>query len=101
MNYPKYSSPFRVGEYYIFSKNEGLQNQSVYYIQKGTVKLAVLSKTGKEAVVGILGPGAFFGEGCLAEQPRRMATASAMSAATILAVAKPQMLRLLHEQGVP
>jgi len=70
----------------------------VYYIQKGTVKLAVLSKKGKEAVVGILGAGAFFGEGCLAGQPRRMATASAMSAATLLVVDKPQMVRLLHEE---
>jgi CRP-like cAMP-binding protein len=80
----------------VFSQGDAATH--VHYIQKGTVKLAVLSKTGKEAVVGILGAGAFFGEGCLAEQPRRMATASAMSAATILAVEKPQMLRLLHEQ---
>ena len=80
----------------IFSQGDAATH--VHYIQKGTVKLAVLSKTGKEAVVGIIGPGAFFGEGCLAEQPRRMATASAMSAATILSVAKPQMLRLLHEE---
>src|SRR3982751_5273401 len=60
----------------------------VFYVQKGTVKLSVLSKGGKEAVVGILSPGDFFGEGCLAGQPRRMATAVAMSAATILAVEK-------------
>ena len=80
----------------VFSQGDAAAH--VHYIQKGTVKLAVLSKTGKEAVVGILGPGAFFGEGCLAEQPRRMATASAMSAATILAVEKAQMLRLLHGQ---
>ena len=80
----------------VFSQGDAATH--VHYIQKGTVKLAVLSKTGKEAVVGILGPGAFFGEGCLAEQPRRMATASAMSAAMILAVEKPQMLRLLHEE---
>jgi len=70
----------------------------VFYIQKGTVKLAVLSKTGKEAVVGILGPGDFFGEGCLAGQPRRMATAAAMSATTVLAIEKPQMLRVMHDQ---
>ena len=80
----------------VFSQGDAANH--VYYIQKGAVKLAVLSKTGKEAVVAILRAGAFFGEGCLAEQPRRMATASAMSAATILSVEKPQMLRLLHEQ---
>ena len=80
----------------VFSQGDAANH--VYYIQKGTVKIGVLSKTGKEAVVAVLGAGAFFGEGCLAEQPRRMATASAMSAATILAVEKPQMLRLLHEE---
>ena len=80
----------------VFSQGDAATH--VHYIQKGTVKLTVLSKTGKEAVVAILGPGAFFGEGCLADQPRRMATASTMSAATILAVDKAQMLRLLHEE---
>jgi len=70
----------------------------VFYIQKGSVKLAVLSKAGKEAVVAILGPGDFFGEGCLAGQLRRMATAAAMSATTVLAIEKPEMLRLLHQE---
>ena len=70
----------------------------VFYIQKGTVKLSVLSRTGKEAVVAILGHGDFFGEGCLAGQPRRMATASALSASTMLVVEKPQMLEMLHTQ---
>jgi CRP/FNR family cyclic AMP-dependent transcriptional regulator len=70
----------------------------VYYIQQGSVKLAVLSRTGKEAIVAMLGPGDFFGEGCLAGQPRRMATALAMSASTILAVEKPEMLDLLQKE---
>ena len=70
----------------------------VFYIQQGSVKLSVLSRTGKEAVVAMLGPGDFFGEGCLAGQPRRMATASAMSASTVLVVEKPQMLEMLHTQ---
>jgi len=70
----------------------------VFYIQKGSVKLAVLSKAGKEAVVGILGQGDFFGEGCLAGQPRRMATAAAMSATAVLAIEKPEMLRVLHSE---
>ena len=70
----------------------------VFYIQKGSIKLAVLSRAGKEAVVGILGQGDFFGEGCLAGQPRRMATAAAMSAATVLAIEQPEMLRVLHAE---
>lgn len=70
----------------------------VFYIQKGSVKLSVLSRTGKEAVVAILGPGDFFGEGCLAGQPRRMATASALSASTVLVVEKPKMLEVLHKE---
>jgi CRP/FNR family transcriptional regulator, cyclic AMP receptor protein len=68
----------------------------VCYVQQGSVKLSVLSRTGKEAVVAILGPGDFFGEGCLAGQPKRIATASAMSASTVLLVEKPQMLEMLH-----
>ena len=70
----------------------------VFYIQHGSVKLSVLSPTGKEAVVAVLGQGDFFGEGCLAGQPRRIATASAMSASTVLVVEKPQMLDMLHTQ---
>jgi len=70
----------------------------VYYVQQGSVKLSVLSRTGKEAIVAMLGPGDFFGEGCLAGQPRRMATAVAMSASTVLVVEKPQMLEMLHQE---
>jgi CRP-like cAMP-binding protein len=70
----------------------------VFYIQKGSVKLAVLSKAGKEAVVGILTQGDFFGEGCLAGQPRRMATAATMTATTVLSIEKPEMLRVLHDE---
>src|SRR5436189_5482012 len=70
----------------------------VLYIQKGDVKLSVLSKAGREAVVAILGAGEFFGEGCLAGQPVRMATATATTDSTILLVDKDQMVRLLHSQ---
>jgi len=70
----------------------------VFYLQQGSVRLSVLSRTGKEAIVAILGPGDFFGEGCLAGQPRRMATAVAMSASTVLVVEKPHMLELLHKE---
>ena len=58
----------------------------VFYIQHGNVKLSVLSRTGKEAVVAVLDQGDFFGEGCLAGQPRRISTASAMSASKVLVV---------------
>ena len=80
----------------IFSQGDAADD--VFYIQTGSVKLSVLSRTGKEAVVAVLGQGDFFGEGCLAAQPRRIATASAMSASTVLIVEKPQMLEMLHTQ---
>jgi CRP/FNR family cyclic AMP-dependent transcriptional regulator len=70
----------------------------VMYIQKGGVKLSVLSKSGREAVVAMLGPGEFFGEGCLAGQPVRMGNATATTDSTILLVDKDQMVRLLHKQ---
>ena len=68
------------------------------YIQKGSVKLSVLSKAGREAVVAMLGAGEFFGEGCLAGQPVRMGSATATTDSTILLVDKDQMVRLLHKQ---
>jgi CRP-like cAMP-binding protein len=77
---------------------QGEPGTSVYYIQHGGVKLSVLSESGKEAVVAMLGPGDFFGEGCLAGQPLRMGSATAISVTTVLAVDKNKMLRLLHEQ---
>jgi CRP-like cAMP-binding protein len=77
---------------------QGDPSETVLYIQHGSVKLSVLSATGKEAVVGVLGPGDFVGEGALAGQPVRLATATAMVASTILVVPKRQMIRLLHRQ---
>jgi CRP-like cAMP-binding protein len=70
----------------------------VLYLQRGGVKLSVVSKTGREAVVAMLGPGEFFGEGCLAGQPVRMGSATAMMDSTVLLVDKDQMVRLLHKQ---
>jgi CRP-like cAMP-binding protein len=70
----------------------------VFYVQLGGIKLSVLSRTGKEAVVAMLGPGDFFGEGCLAGQPRRMATASALSASTVLVIEKNQMQEMIHNE---
>jgi CRP-like cAMP-binding protein len=75
---------------------QGDPADAVFYIQKGRVKLAVVSKQGKEAVVALLGPEEFFGEGCLAGQPLRMSTAMATEDATILRLRKKAMVRLLH-----
>lgn len=68
----------------------------VFYLQSGSVKLSVVSKAGREAVVAILDAGDFFGEGCLAGQPLRMGNATAVSPSQVLQVAKPRMVRLLH-----
>lgn len=70
----------------------------VLYVQSGAVKLSVLSNTGKEAVVAMLEPGDFFGEGCLAGQPVRMGSATAITSSVILLVAKEKMVRLLHKE---
>jgi len=80
----------------IFS--QGDPATEVFYLQKGSLKVSVLSRTGKEGVVAILGAGDFFGEGCLAGQPRRMATAVALRASIALVIEKPQMLAMLHTQ---
>jgi len=71
---------------------------SVFYIQRGKVKLAILSPRGKEAVIAMMSPGFFFGEGCLAGQPFRMATASAMTDCSIVQVEKRVMSRVLHDE---
>jgi CRP-like cAMP-binding protein len=80
----------------IFTQGDACEH--VLYIQKGTVKLSVLSKAGREAVVAMLSAGEFFGEGCLAGQPVRMGTASATSDSSILLVDKDEMVALLHKQ---
>jgi CRP/FNR family transcriptional regulator, cyclic AMP receptor protein len=77
---------------------QGAQANSVFYIQEGGVKLSVLSAAGKEAVVAMLGPRDFFGEGCLAGQPLRIGTASAVVPTTVLRIQKREMIRTLHEQ---
>ena len=77
---------------------QGAQATSVFYVEDGGVKLTVLSSGGKEAVVAMLGPGDFFGEGCLAEQPLRIGTAKAVMRTTLLRIPKGDMVRLLHER---
>ena len=71
---------------------------AVFYIEKGKIKIVVTSKEGKEAVVGILGPGEFFGEGCLIGQRLRLATAKAMTDSQVVRVSKAEMLRVLHAE---
>jgi CRP-like cAMP-binding protein len=80
----------------IFTQGDACEH--VLYIQTGGVKLSVLSKNGREAVVAMLGPGDFFGEGCLAGQMIRMGGATAITPSLILLVTKDKMVRLLHKQ---
>jgi CRP-like cAMP-binding protein len=75
---------------------QGDPAKTVMYIQDGGVKLTVVNETGKEAVVAILGPGDFFGEGCLAGQSICMATATTIAPTTVLVIEKNEMIRVLH-----
>jgi CRP/FNR family transcriptional regulator, cyclic AMP receptor protein len=77
---------------------QGDPADAVFYMESGKVKLTVVSGSGKGAVIAIMEPGSFFGEGCLAGQPLRMATATAMERVTAIRVQKKTMLRLLHEK---
>jgi CRP/FNR family transcriptional regulator, cyclic AMP receptor protein len=80
----------------IFSQGDPAAN--VLYIQTGGVRLSVVNESGKEAVVAVLGPGDFFGEGCLAGQPLRIGTATAITATTTLVIEKKDMIRVLHAE---
>jgi CRP/FNR family cyclic AMP-dependent transcriptional regulator len=77
---------------------QGQPSDAVMYIQKGGIKISVLSRTGKEAVVAMLGPGDFFGEGALTGQTIRIGTATATTSTTILIIDKAVMLRLLRDE---
>ena len=77
---------------------QGEPADAIFYIQKGKIKLTVVSKQGKEAVVALLGPGDFFGEGCLAGQPLRMASATTMSECSIMRLEKTGVVHLLHDE---
>jgi CRP/FNR family cyclic AMP-dependent transcriptional regulator len=81
----------------IFSQGDAAD--AVFYVQAGRVKLTVLSRQGKVAVVGILNHGSFFGEGCLNGQLARMATATALDASTIVRIEKAAMIRVLHDES--
>jgi len=77
---------------------QGDPADSVFFLRRGAVKLAVTSKQGKEAIVAILNAGEFFGEGCLAGQPLRMAAASATTDCTIIRIERQKLASLLHDQ---
>ncbi|HLB86339.1 MAG TPA: Crp/Fnr family transcriptional regulator [Terriglobales bacterium] len=78
--------------------SQGDPADAIFYIQNGKVKLTVISQQGKEAVIGILGTGDFFGEGCLADQPLRMSTVTAMSECAIVRLERRATIRVLHEE---
>jgi CRP/FNR family transcriptional regulator, cyclic AMP receptor protein len=86
-----------------FSKKQTIFSQgdradAVFYIQKGKIKLTVVSKTGKEATIGLLTDGAFFGEGSLAGQPLRMGSATTVTDCTVLRIEKKFMMHALHRE---
>src|SRR6202521_1656093 len=78
--------------------SQGESTNDVLYIQKGGIKLSVVNEVGKEAVVAMLGPGDFFGEGGLAGQRVRMGTATAITPTTLLVIEKKEMIRVLHTE---
>ena len=78
--------------------SQGDAAKSVMYLQEGGVQLSVVNEAGKEAVVAVLGPGDFFGEGCLAGQSVRMGTATAITPSTVLVIEKGEMFKVLHQQ---
>ncbi len=80
----------------VFSQGE--RNHDVKYVQRGAIKLSVLSRIGREAIVAMLAPGDFFGEGALAGQLVRIGTATALVASTVLSIERDAMVRLLHNE---
>jgi len=77
---------------------QGGSSDAVFYIQKGKVKLTVVSKSGKEATIGILNEGDFFGEGCLTGQTLRLCSASAMTDCSVMKIVKKSMMEVLHRE---
>ena len=77
---------------------QGDSSDAVFYVKKGKVRLTVVSKIGKEATIGILNEGDFFGEGCLAGQPLRLCSATAMTACSVMRIDKKSMMEVLHRE---
>jgi CRP-like cAMP-binding protein len=78
--------------------SQGDAGDAVFYIQKGKVKLTVVSEQGKEAVIAILGADEFFGEGCLAGQAQRIATVTAMTDSVIVRLEKAAIVQVIHQE---
>ena len=78
--------------------SQGNEADAVFYIQKGKIKLTVVSERGKEAVVGVLEPGHFFGEGCLNGHPLRVTTATAIDQSLMTRITKAAMITTLHDE---
>lgn len=92
------TTPLRRGDTEIIF-TQGQPADSLYFLVAGKVRLSVTTQDGKEGIVATLTPGTFFGEGCLAGQPLRIATATAVGACTVTKVDKPRMARLIHEDA--
>ena len=95
VNHGRCMSEYRPGRV-LFSQGDA--GDSVFYIVRGKIKIAVTSEQGREAVVGVLGEGDFFGEGCLIALPFRLATATTMTDATVMRIEKAEMIRVLHAE---
>jgi CRP/FNR family transcriptional regulator, cyclic AMP receptor protein len=94
-NHGRCISEYQTGQV-IFSQGDAAD--SVFYIVRGKIKIAVTSEHGKEAVVALIGERDFFGEGCLIAQPLRLATATSMTDARVMRVEKAEMIRVLHAE---
>src|ERR1700734_4304896 len=77
---------------------QGDSSDAVFYIKEGKVRLTVVSKTGKEATIGVLNKGDFFGEGCLTGQPLRLCSATAMTDCSVMRIDKKAMMEVLHRE---
>jgi CRP/FNR family cyclic AMP-dependent transcriptional regulator len=88
-------SSYRANEV-VFSQTDPAE--AVFYIRKGKIKITVASKQGREAVIAVLGPDEFFGEGCLIAQPWRLSTARAIVASEVLRIGKTEMIRVIHDE---
>jgi CRP-like cAMP-binding protein len=77
---------------------QGDASNAVFYIKRGKVRLSVVSEIGKEATIGILNEGDFFGEGCLAGQPLRLCSATAMTDCSVMKIQKKSMMEVLHRE---
>ncbi|MGZ3340048.1 MAG: Crp/Fnr family transcriptional regulator [Reyranella sp.] len=95
VNHDRTVAKYRKGDV-IFRQSDPAD--AVFYVQEGRIKIVVVSRQGKEAVIALLGPGEFFGEGCLIGQPLRLAKAEAMADSVVLRVGKAEMMRVVKHE---